>query len=94
VSSEMLKVGRALEHERVLTLMGTIEDENFSEAFRRWVEQVDFHQYQIFVETAKIVELLKKKDVSAKTKNEMLIVLKGLQATVKSITKVLSKYIQ
>lgn len=74
--------------------MSMTEDDDFGEAFRRWVEKVDFHQYQIFVETAKIVELLKKKDVSAKTKNEMLIVLKGLQATVKSITKVLSKYIQ
>jgi hypothetical protein len=39
------------------------------------------------------VEQLKEKKVSAKTKNEMKIKLKGLQATVKSITKVLSKYI-
>lgn len=70
------------------------EDMEFRDIFRSWVEQMDYHQYQIFVETAKIVELLKKRKVSAKTKNEMFIVVKGLQATVKSIFKVLSRYIQ
>jgi len=74
--------------------MSDSEDAEFRDAFRRWAEQLDCHQYQIFVETAKIVELLKQKEVSAKTKNEMIIVLKGLQATVKSISKVLSKYIE
>jgi hypothetical protein len=44
------------------------------------------------VETGKIVDLLKQKKVSAKTKNELIIVVKGLQATVKSVSKVLSKY--
>jgi hypothetical protein len=39
------------------------------------------------------LEMLKQKDVSAMTKNEILIVLKGLQATVKSVSKVLKKYI-
>ena len=46
------------------------------------------------METAKIVDLLKQKKVSAKTKNEMIIVVKGLQATVKSVSKVLSRYIE
>ena len=41
-----------------------------------------------------MVELLKQKKVSAKTKNEMIIIIKGLQATVKSVHKVLSKYIE
>jgi hypothetical protein len=70
------------------------EDMEFRDAFKHWAEQIDYHQYQIFVETAKIVDLLKQKKVSAKTKNEMIIVVKGLQATVKSISKVLSRYIQ
>jgi len=74
--------------------MSNSEDVELRDAFKRWAEQMDRHQYQIFLETAKIVDLLKKKQVSAKTKNEMIIVLKGLQATVKSISKVLSKYIQ
>jgi hypothetical protein len=74
--------------------MSDSEDIEFRDAFKRWAEQMDCHQYQIFVETAKIVDLLKQKEVSAKTKNEMIIVVKGLQATVKSISKVLSKYIQ
>jgi hypothetical protein len=74
--------------------MSDSDDVEFRDAFRHWAEQMDVHQYQIFVETAKIVDLLKQKQVSAKTKNEMIIVVKGLQATVKSISKVLSKYIQ
>ena len=74
--------------------MSNSEDTEFRNAFRHWAEQMDCHQYQIFVETAKIVELLKQKEVSAKTKNELTIVVKGLQATVKSISKVLSKYTQ
>lgn len=73
--------------------MSNSEDMEFRDAFKHWAEQIDYHQYQIFVETAKIVELLKQKKVSAKTKNEMLIILKGLQATVKSVSKVLTKYI-
>ena len=75
-------------------VMSDCEDAEFLEAYNHWAEQVESHQYQIFLETAKIVELLKKKNVSAKTKNEMIIAVKGLQATVKSVTKVLSKYIQ
>ncbi len=74
--------------------MSASEDMEFRDAFKRWAEQIDSHQYQIFVETAKIVDLLKQKKVSAKTKNEMIIVVKGLQATVKSVSNVLSRYIE
>ena len=55
---------------------------------------MDCHQHQIFVETSKIVEVLKQKKVFTKTKTEMIIIVKGLQATVKSVHKVLSKYIR
>jgi hypothetical protein len=75
-------------------IMSYSEDAEFRYAFKNWAEQIDFHQYQIFVETAKIVDLMKQKKVSAKTKNEMMIMIKGLQATVKSISKVLSRYIE
>jgi hypothetical protein len=68
------------------------EDRNFRKAFKHWAEQMDNYQYQIVVETSKIVDLLKQKKVSAKTKNELIIVVKGLQATTKSVSKVLSKY--
>ena len=74
--------------------MSDSEDIEFRDAFKQWAEQMDNHQYQIIVETAKIVDLLKQKKVSAKTKNEMIIVVKGLQATVKSVSKVLSRYIE
>jgi hypothetical protein len=74
--------------------MSGSEDIEFSHAFKQWAEQVENHQYQIFLETAKLVELLKKREVSAKTKNEINIVLKGLQATVKSVSKVLKKCTQ
>ena len=74
--------------------MNDSEDVKFRDAFKHWAEQIDSHQYQIFVETAKIVDLLRQKKVSAKTKNEMIIVVKGLQATVKSVSKVLSRYIE
>jgi hypothetical protein len=74
--------------------MNKSEDVEFMEAYNRWVEQVGYHQYQLFVESAKLVDMLKQKSVSAKTKNEIIIVLKGLQATVKSVSKVLSKYVE
>ena len=74
--------------------MNTSDDREVRDAFKQWAEEMDCHQYQIFVETAKIVELLKQKKVSAKTKNEMIIIIKGLQATVKSVHKVLSKYVE
>lgn len=74
--------------------MNASDDMDVRDAFKQWAEEMDCHQYQIFVETAKLVELLKQKKVSAKTKNEMIIIVKGLQATVKSVHKVLSKYIE
>jgi F0F1-type ATP synthase alpha subunit len=74
--------------------MSDSEDVEFRDAFKQWAEQMDNHQYQIIVETAKIVDLLKQKKVSAKTKNEITIVVMGLQATSKSVSKVLSKYIE
>ena len=74
--------------------MNNYEHVDFKDAFKYWAEQIESHQYQIFVETAKIVDLLKQAEVPAKTKNEMIIVVKGLQATVKSVSKVLAKYIE
>ena len=74
--------------------MSDSEDMEFRIAFNHWAEQIENHQYHIFMETAKIVELLKQKKVSAKTKNEMFIVIKGLLATIKSISKVMSRYIR
>ena len=74
-------------------LMNNIEDDEFIVAYNHWTEQIDFHQYQIFVETSKFVDMLKKKQISAKTKNEIIIIIKGLQATFKSVSKVLANYI-
>ena len=74
--------------------MTASDDREVRDAFKQWAEEMDCHQYKIFMETAKMVELLKQKKVSAKTKNEMIIIIKGLQATVKSVHKVLSKYIE
>ena len=74
--------------------MSDSENHEFRDAFKYWSEQIETHQYQIFVETAKIVDLLKQKKVSATTKNKIIIVVKGLQATVKSVSKVLAKYIE
>jgi hypothetical protein len=74
--------------------MNDCEDDAFRDVYNLWIERVDYHQYQLIIETAKIVEELKQKKVSAKTKNEMLLMVKGLQATAKSISKVLSKYIE
>ena len=56
-------------------VMNDSEDIEFRDACKHWVERIDHHQYQIFVETAKIVKMLKQKNVSAKTKNEMIIVV-------------------
>ena len=72
--------------------MSEIENTEFRTVFRNWAEQIESHQHQIFLETAKFVDMLKQKKVSAKTKNEIIIIVKGLQATVKSISKVVTKY--
>ena len=74
--------------------MSEIENTEFRTVFRNWAEQIESHQRLIFLETAKFVEMLKQRKVSAKTKNEMIIIIKGLQATVKSVSKVLTKYIE
>jgi len=74
--------------------MSDSEDIKLIDAFKQWAQQMDNYQYQIIVETAKIVDFLKQKKVSAKTKKEMIIVVKGLQATTKSVSKVLLKYIE
>ncbi len=74
--------------------MNGSEDVEVRSSFKHWAEQIENYQHQIFLETAKLVELLKRNEVSAKTKNEVLIVLRGLQATVKSVSKVLRKYTQ
>lgn len=73
--------------------MSDSENLEFRDVFKHWAEQIENHQHQIFLETAKLVEMLKQRQVSAKTKNEIIIILKGLQATVKSVSKVLTKYI-
>jgi hypothetical protein len=73
--------------------LNNFEDTEFRDAYQNWAEQIEFHQRQIFMETAKIVDLMKQKKVSAKTKNEMAIIVKGLQATVKSVSKVLTKHL-
>ena len=74
--------------------MSEFENTEFRTVFRKWAEQIENHQRQIFLETAKFVEIMKQRNVSAKTKNEIIIVVKGLQATVKSVSKVLTKYIE
>lgn len=74
--------------------MNSSEETKLRDAFKDWAKQVESNQHQIFLETAKLVELLKQNEASAKTKNEINIVLKGLQATVKSVSKVLNKYTQ
>ncbi|MFC1487101.1 hypothetical protein ACFLRN_05385 [Thermoproteota archaeon] len=50
-------------------------------SFEHRIEQIDYHQYQFLIKKSKILESLKHKKVSAKTKTEMIIVVKGLQAT-------------
>ncbi len=74
--------------------MSDLEDMEFRTVFKNWAEQIENHQHQIFLETAKLVDMLKQRKVSAKTKNEIIIVVKGLQATVKSVSKVLAKYVE
>ncbi|UCC58462.1 MAG: hypothetical protein JSW14_00605 [Candidatus Bathyarchaeum sp.] len=74
--------------------MSDLENMEFRAVFKNWAEQIENNQHQIFLETAKLVEMLKQRKVSAKTKNAIIIILKGLQATVKSVSKVLTKYIE
>ena len=37
--------------------MTASDDREVRDAFKQWAEEMDCHQYQIFVETAKMVEL-------------------------------------
>jgi len=73
--------------------MSNSDDLDFREAYKNWAEKIEYHQHQIFLETAELVNMLKQKHVSAKTKNEIAIIVKGLKATTKSVAKVLEKNI-
>jgi len=74
--------------------MSDLEDWKFRDVFENWAQSIESHQRCIFEDSANFVEVLKQTKLSAKTKNEIAIVLKGLQATVKSISKVVGKYIE
>ena len=74
--------------------MSNLEDWKFREILENWAQCIESHQRYIFQETARFVEVLKQRKLSGKTKNEIAIVIKGLQATVKSISKVIGKYIE
>ena len=74
--------------------MSDLKNWKFRDIFENWVQSIESHQRCIFEETARFVEVLKQRKLSAQTKNEIAIVLKGLQATVKSISKVVGKYIE
>jgi len=74
--------------------MSDVEDWKFRDIFENWAQSIEINQRYIFQETARFVEVLKQKKLSARTKNEITIVIKGLQATVKSISKVVGKYIE
>ena len=74
--------------------MSDSEDRRFREILKDWAQAIESHQRYIFEETARFVEVLKQGRLSAKTKNEIAIVIKGLQATLKSVSKVVGKYIE
>ena len=77
-----------------VAVMSDLEDCRFGEILRDWAQSVEIHQRCIFEESARFVEVLKQRRLSAKTKNEVAIILKGLQATVKSVSKVVGKHIE
>jgi len=74
--------------------MSDLENRRFREILKDWAQAIETHQRYIFEESARFVEVLKQRRLSAKTKNEIAIVIKGLQATVKSVSKVVGKYIE
>ncbi len=74
--------------------MSDVEDWKFKDILENWLHCVESHQRYIFQETVRFVEVLKQRKLSGETKNEIAIVIKGLQATVKSISKVIGKYIE
>jgi len=77
-----------------VTVMSDLENWKFRDIFENWAHSIESHQRCIFEDSANFVEVLKQRKLSAKTKNEIAIILKGLQATVKSISKVVGKYIE
>ena len=70
------------------------ENWEFQENLENWAQSIESHQRHIFEESVKFVEALKQRKLSAKTKNDIAITLKGLQATTKSVSKVIGKYIE
>ena len=74
--------------------MSDLENRRFREILKDWAQAIETHQRYIFEESARFVEVLRQRRLSAKTKNEIAIVIKGLQATVKSVSKVVGKYIE
>lgn len=77
-----------------VAVMSDLEDLRFREILKDWALAIESHQRYIFEESARFVDALKQRRLSAKTKNEIAIVIKGLQATVKSVSKVVGKYIE
>jgi hypothetical protein len=77
-----------------VAVMSDLEDLRFREIFKDWALAIETHQRYIFEESARFVDALKQRRLSAKAKNEIAIVIKGLQATVKSVSKVVGKYIE
>jgi hypothetical protein len=71
--------------------MSDAEDLKFREVLMNWAQSIETNQRSIFEESARFVEVLKQRKPSAKTKKEIAIVIKGLQATVKSVSKVITK---
>jgi hypothetical protein len=74
--------------------MSDVEDLRFGEILKDWAQAIESHQRYIFEESVRFVDALKQRRLSVKTKNEIAIVIKGLQATVKSVSKVVGKYIE
>ena len=74
--------------------MSDVEDLRFGEILKDWAQAIESHQRYIFEESARFVDALKQRKLSTKTKNEIASVIKGLQATVKSVSKVVGKYIE
>ena len=72
--------------------MSEVEEQRFREVYEHWAQSMEKYQRQIIQESAQFVEDLKKRCLPYKTKNEIATVVKGLQATVKSVAKVIGKY--
>ena len=68
-------------------IMRDIEDWQARVLVENWAQSVERHQRCMFEDTVRFVEVLKQRKLTARTKNDIAIVIKGLQATVKSISK-------